>query len=139
MSVLLIEDDEVAREVLEGVLEAYGLTVTAVDTGDEAIELLEQGFQFDLLITDIRLPGRHDGWSVAEEARRHQPRISVIYVTASHQLHAPVTGSVFLRKPVRPKLLLDIVGTLLDRGRRSERAQSIRLPETPIGSAGYLH
>src|SRR5215217_4797945 len=105
VSALLIEDDDVAREILEGVLEAYGLSVTAVDTGDEAIALLEQGFRYDLLVTDIRLPGRYDGWSVAEGARRHHPRISVIYVTASHQQNQPVTGSVFLRKPVRPRLL----------------------------------
>jgi CheY-like chemotaxis protein len=135
----LIEDDVVARNILEGVLEAYGLTVTAVDTGDEGIELLQQGFRYELLITDIRLPGRLDGWSVAEEARRYNPRISVIYVTASHQQNSPVTGSVFLRKPIRPKLLLDIVGTLLDRSVRSKAKRSVRVPEARIGTPGYLH
>ena len=139
VSILLIEDDEYAREILEGVFKAYGLTVTAVDTGDEGLELLEQGLSFDLLITDIRLPGGRDGWSVAEEARRYDPRISVIYMTASHQQKSPVTGSVFLRKPIRPKLLIEIIGTLLNKAACAPFELSVPVPEGGIGSANYLH
>jgi CheY-like chemotaxis protein len=139
VSVLLVEDDEYAREILEGILRASGLAVTAIDTGDEAVELLEQGFSFELLMTDIRLPGRYDGWSVAVEARRYNPLISVIYTTSSHQQNRPVTRSVFLRKPIRPKLLLEVVGTLLGRSVRPPPALSIPVPEAGIGSANYLH
>ena len=139
MSVLLIEDDEFAREVLESVLSASGLDVTSVESGEEAIELFEQGYRFELLVTDIRLPGRFDGWAAAVEARRYDPRISVIYMTASHQQNCPVTRSVFLRKPVKPKLLLQIVGALLDRSLRIRVGIALRAPEVGIGYANYLH
>lgn len=139
VSVLLIEDDEYAREVLAGVLEASGLTVATARTGDEAVELLDQGCSYDLLLTDIALPGAYDGWSVAVEARRQNPRIGVIYVSASHQQKCPVTRSVFLRKPLKPKLLLEIVGTLLGRALRLPAGQTLPQPEARIGSANYLH
>ena len=138
MSILLIEDDEYAREILAGVLRASGLSVTSTRSGEEAVELLEQGCTFELLVTDIRLPGRHDGWSAAVEARRFNPQISVIYMTASHQQNCPVTRSVFLRKPIRPKLLLDIVSALLNRSLRSKLGR-LSLPEAGIGFANYLH
>jgi hypothetical protein len=37
----------------------------------------------------------------------------VVYLTATHQQNHPVNGSVYLRKPVSPKLLLEVVGALL--------------------------
>lgn len=138
MSVLLIEDDENAREVLAGVLEASGLAVTTARTGDEAVELLDGGCSYDLIVTDISLPGRYDGWSVAVEARRCNPAIGVVYVSASHQQRCPVTRSVFLRKPLKPKLLLEIVGTLLGRS-LAPAGLSLPQPEVRIGSANYLH
>ena len=139
VSVLLIEDDEHAREVLEGVLKATGLSVFSVQTGDEAVELFEQGWSFDLLVTDIRLPGRLDGWSTAVEARQFNPNISVIYMTASHQQSCPVTRSVFLRKPLRPTLFLEIVGTLLNRPLNTPAKALPLRSEARIGAANYLH
>ena len=100
MSILLVEDDEFARELLEIVLTGAGLDVVAVADGDEALELIEQGETFDLLVTDIRLPGRYDGWSTAVEVRRFMPDIPVIYMTASHQQSCAVSRSVYLRTDV---------------------------------------
>ena len=139
MSVLLVEDDEYAREIVAGVLEASGLTVTTARTGEEALDLLEQGYTYDLLLTDIQLPGAHDGWSVAVEARRHRPEIAVVYVSASHQQKCPVTRSVFLRKPLRPNLLLQIVGTLLGRPLPLSSGRSKPVTDARIGPASYLH
>jgi CheY-like chemotaxis protein len=139
VSVLLIEDDELARDIIEGVLTASGLAVTSVPTGEEAMELFEQGCSFELLLTDIRLPGRYDGWALAIEARRFSPEIAVIYMTASHQQSCPVTRSVFLRKPIRPKLLLEIVGALLDRSLHPKLKPAARSLDIGIGFANYLH
>ena len=139
MSVLLIEDDELAREVVESVLTAAGLEVTSVETGEEAVELFEQGSCFELLVTDIRLPGSCDGWSAAIEARRFNPQIAVVYMTASHQQNCPVTRSVFLRKPVKPKLILDIGGALLNRSLRVKSESARRSADIAIGFANYLH
>ena len=138
MSILLIEDDEFARELIEMVLAGTGLDVVSVSDGDEALELLEQGETFDLLVTDIRLPGQHDGWSTAVEVRRFIPDIPVIYMTASHQQSCPVSRSVYLRKPVKPKLLVSVIGALLVRPLSLEPAVMKTSPSA-IGSASYIH
>lgn len=138
MSILLVEDDEFARELLEMVLTGSGLSVVSVSNGDEALDLLEQGETFDLLMTDIRLPGQHDGWSTAVEVRRFVPDIPVIYMTASHQQSCPVSRSVYLRKPVKPKLLISVVSALLDRPLQVEPSVMQASPPV-IGAASYLH
>jgi DNA-binding response OmpR family regulator len=136
MPVLLVEDDPVVREIVGSVLSASGVEVTAVETGEAAVALLEGGLTFDLLLTDVQLPGPHDGWSMAVEARRFVDGIPVVYLTATHQQSNPVNGSVYLRKPVSPKLLLEVVGTLL--GRRLEVPQQQAQP-VRIGGATYIH
>lgn len=137
MPVLLVEDDPVVREIIECVLSASGLEVMAVATGDEALALFDRGYRFDLLLTDLQLPGSHDGWAMAVEARRYSESIPVIYLTATHQQSSPVNGSVFLRKPVSPRLLLDVVGALLG---RSLKVTALSSPQQiRIGPASYIH
>jgi DNA-binding response OmpR family regulator len=137
MPVLLVEDDPVVREIVECVLAASGLAVTAVGSGDEALALMATGARFDLLLTDLHLPGAHDGWSMAVEARRYAETIPVIYLTATHQHSNPVNGSVFLRKPVSPRLLLEVVGALL--GRALKPTELAPPQQIRIGPASYIH
>jgi CheY-like chemotaxis protein len=138
MSILLVEDDEFARELLEMVLAGSGLDVVAVADGEEAVDLLEQGERFDLLMTDIRLPGHYDGWSLAVEMRRYSPDIPVVYMTASHQQSCPVSRSVYLRKPVKPKLLVSVLSALLGRSLTVKPSVMQASPKV-IGVASYIH
>jgi DNA-binding NtrC family response regulator len=56
----------------------------------------------DALFTDIRLPGRVDGWDIAEHCRNVDPELPVVYATGySHATHRPVPGSRFFHKPYR--------------------------------------
>jgi CheY-like chemotaxis protein len=138
MALLLVEDDHIVREVITTVLTQCGLEVSAVASGEEAIDLLEKGFVFRLLLTDIVLPGGYDGWTMAIAARRYLKEVPVVYITASHQQRSPVTGSVFLRKPVRPKLLLDVVGTLLGEN-LGAKAGIVQAHVERIGKPNYMH
>jgi CheY-like chemotaxis protein len=64
----------------------------------------------DVLITDIMLPGRVDGWQIAERCREHDPGLPVIYATGfSPVAPRPVPGSLSLRKPYRPKQIVQAV------------------------------
>ena len=70
-------------------------------TGEDALAQLANAEQIDFLITDIRLPGAVDGWAVAEAARRRNPLLPVIYVSANPiDAARQVRGSAFLGKPV---------------------------------------
>ena len=57
--VLFVEDEVVLRMSTVDMLERLGLLVAAVGSGEQALELLDKGGIFDLLLTDLGLPG-HD-------------------------------------------------------------------------------
>jgi CheY-like chemotaxis protein len=79
--VLLVEDELLVREVAAEDLAEAGFEVTAASDGDEALAILREGTGFDLLFTDIRMPGSTDGWELAREARKVMPGLRVIYAT----------------------------------------------------------
>ena len=102
-TILVVEDELLLLQILAEELEDMGYRVLATMRGDEALKQLEAAaLGIDLLITDIRLPGALDGWTIAEEARRIKPELPVIYVTG-YSANAPreVPGSILIPKPYR--------------------------------------
>lgn len=99
MRVLLVEDDFLIREALVDLLRDDGIEVLVAASGDEALGICAAS-AFDLLITDIRMPGRTNGWDLAEHCRSSRPELPVIYMTGYSDVSArPVPGSIMLRKP----------------------------------------
>jgi CheY-like chemotaxis protein len=138
MAILLVEDDEFVCDVAVATLAKHGLDVTCVPTGEAAVSLIGSGETFDLLITDIQLPGRYDGYATAVEYRKLWPNMPVIYITASHRQQSPVVGSVYLRKPIKPALLMSIVGAFLPVKVKTE-FQPPATPSERLGQPNYLH
>lgn len=102
LTTLLVEDEVLVRYVAEEDLGEMGCSVFTASTGDEALARLEAGERFDLLVTDIRMPGAVDGWELARRARQVLPSIGVIYVSGyAGEHHDPVESSQFLKKPYR--------------------------------------
>ncbi len=79
--VLLVEDELLVREVAAEDLGDVGFEVVTASDGDEAMGILEERQDFDLLFTDIRMPGSTDGWALAREAKNMIPGLKVIYAT----------------------------------------------------------
>ena len=138
MAILLVEDDEFVCDVAVATLAKHGLDVTCVPTGEAAVSLIGSGETFDLLITDIQLPGQYDGYATAVEYRKLWPNMPVIYITASHRQQSPVVGSVYLRKPIKPALLMSIVGAFLPVKVKTE-FQPPAAPSERMGQPNYLH
>ena len=100
--VLFVEDELMLRHVIAKSLQDEGYDVWAAADAAEAMSILEQGCEPDLLFTDIRLPGLMDGWQLAEAARAECPDIPIIYATGYTDVeprHVP--NSFFLQKPYR--------------------------------------
>jgi len=113
-TVLVVEDEWLLRMELVDELVTAGWQIREASSGDEALLLLEQEPAIDFLITDIRLPGRVDGWGVAERFRELHPGGGVVYVSANPDLaHRRVPGSVFLGKPVAIQTLLQTCDQLM--------------------------
>jgi len=79
--ILVIEDDEFVREIPVSYLRDQGYDVTEATNGKEAIRCLQDDGPFDLLFTDLVLPGGMTGMEIAQEARQLQPNIKVLYAT----------------------------------------------------------
>ncbi len=114
--ILIVEDDEAMREFLCQAISRSGYYVEAVQDGAEALRRVEES-HFDLLLTDIRMPGL-DGIELARQARRRYPGLSVLLVTAYAQdaLGAPDLGGAgigVLSKPFNLNELIDRVETCL--------------------------
>ena len=78
--ILLAEDDSVMREYLVRALERAGYSVTAVDRGTSALDLIESGNRFDLLLTDIVMP-EMDGIELAQKSSVIAPDMRVMFIT----------------------------------------------------------
>jgi two-component system cell cycle response regulator CpdR len=116
--VLLAEDDPGVRETVALMLEDAGaFAVSEVVDGVSALEML-QAEQYDLLLTDVCMPGIN-GFELAGRARQLQPHIKIICFSG----YAPIKQTAdqcdrFLRKPFRPKELVDAISDLLrDKGK----------------------
>jgi CheY-like chemotaxis protein len=77
VNILVVEDDEPIADVVAQALVPH--TVTSVLSGEDALTLLRGREPFDLLITDIVLPGRYDGFALARQAKALRPEIKVLY------------------------------------------------------------
>ncbi len=111
---LVVEDEWLLRMEMVDELREAGFQTLEAATGDAALSLLDSDLKADFLVTDIRLPGGADGWTVAEHFHARHPGKPVIYVSANPDLAARrVTGSVFLGKPCDMRQLLETIARLL--------------------------
>ncbi|MBL6457332.1 response regulator [Belnapia sp. T6] len=118
--VLLVDDDAVVREVLATQLADAGHAVTERPDAGSALALIEAGERFDLLVTDLAMPGM-DGLGLIRAAQGRWPGLPAILLTgyagdaAMQALGTEAPGRfLLLRKPVTGAELLDRVAAALD-------------------------
>ncbi len=103
-AVLVIEDDAEVRELTVAMLEAMDYRVTAVADAAAARNVIEGGVEFDLLLSDVVLPGGTSGPDFARELRWSEPGLKVIFMSG-YPDDAAIggglldPGSVLLNKP----------------------------------------
>jgi two-component system response regulator AtoC len=88
-TVLVVDDEERIRRVLEAALRAMGLTVRTAGNGAEAIKLLDESVA--LVLTDLKMPGR-DGLAVLEASAVQNPERPVIIMTAFGTVDSAVSA-----------------------------------------------
>jgi CheY-like chemotaxis protein len=115
-TVLVVEDVEENRRLLENILLDAGFDVLTASSGDAVSELLTDGVE--LVITD-QFMANGDGWDVLGTVRERFPDLPVILVSAALPLRpgsvpAGLEFSAVLLKPVGCAALLDTVGKLLN-------------------------
>jgi two-component system, response regulator PdtaR len=110
-AILIVEDDVLANEHLEFILQQAGYEVLSATSADEAAELLEDHEDVQLLVTDINLPGNVNGLKLAAAAKARRPEMNIIIVTG---YSAPKNdeippGSLFIPKPYNAQKMIEAV------------------------------
>ena len=127
VSVLVVDDEEAVRKLVDRVLREGGYRTTTAADGPEAIDAASKLDTLDVLVTDVMMP-QMQGDELARRLRQRQPGLKVLYLTGySDQLFKDkITlweDEAFLDKPCSMKALLEAVSLLLD-GRFDVRQQS---------------
>ena len=81
LTVLMVEDNPEVCVMGETILSGLGYTVVTAASADEALKMIDCGLTFDLLFTDIVMPGDLNGVQLAREVRRRTPGIGVLLTT----------------------------------------------------------
>lgn len=101
-TILLVEDEDMVRAVAERALTRHGYTVLTASNGEEALEMLAQGMEIDLLISDVVMPTM-DGPTMVRQARKTWPDLKILFMSgyAEEQLRKSIDLDrvAFLPKP----------------------------------------
>ncbi|HLG15704.1 MAG TPA: response regulator [Blastocatellia bacterium] len=114
--VLVVDDDRPIRELLAHLLRAADCSVVMAEDGTAGLKAIESE-RFDLVITDIAMPGA-DGWTLAAETRRRFPDTKLLIVTGG-PVSPPAEPSegfadAIIAKPFDITAITSIVDQLLD-------------------------
>ncbi|MGE0856946.1 MAG: PAS domain S-box protein, partial [Hyphomicrobiaceae bacterium] len=91
--VLVVEDNDSVRRLARRQIEALGYTVEDVANGIEALERLAVSADFDVVFSDVVMPGGLSGTDLAREVERHFPGIAVVLTTGYAEEMIAGTGS----------------------------------------------
>jgi two-component system cell cycle sensor histidine kinase/response regulator CckA len=123
-TVLVAEDEDALRQMVVDVLEIQGYTVVAAASGHEALQVWERAQRpFDLLVTDMIMPGGMLGTELAERLAKKSPTLKVIYTSGYSTGMAGkdaslLNGRNFLPKPYSIGKLAQCVRECLDASSR---------------------
>lgn len=114
--ILIIEDEDLLRDILRRYLEKEGYSVTEASTGEMGLEKFSED-NFSLVLLDIMLPGIQ-GWDVFNEIKNTS--VPVIMLTACGDEEDEVKGLElgahdYVTKPFKPKVLMTRIESILKR------------------------
>ena len=119
-TILCVEDDDVVRAHVVGRLESLGYKVIAASNAAQGLDLVKSGVAFDLLFTDIVMPGAMNGRQLAEEVARLRRPLRVLFTSgntfdAFNSNEHIGKGVLLLAKPYRKAELARMIRLCLDR------------------------
>jgi PAS domain S-box-containing protein len=123
-TVLVVEDDELVRGYVMAQLERLGYHTIAVANGSDALALLDQDVAFDVLFTDVIMPGGMNGRDLADAVTRRRPGVPVLYTSGYPEAAIMHDGRLdpgvaLLNKPYRQsdlaRLMRQVLGSRIVR------------------------
>ena len=118
--VLVVDDDPLILRFIATILEGVGYRVQVAAGGAEALALYTTAAEpFRLVLSDVVMPSMN-GVELAQRLRQHDPGVNLLFVSSEVPAAPQVEGLIqpgFLAKPFRADMLVQAVGSALERGR----------------------
>jgi len=120
-TIFVVEDDNLVRTFVTAQLQSLGYKTVAAGDSKAALQMIEAGQAFDLLFTDVVIPGGMSGRDLADEIARRRPGVKVLY-TSGYTDNAIVhhgkldDGVMLLTKPYRRNQLAEMIRKALGGG-----------------------
>ena len=127
--ILLVDDEEIVRQSMRDWLTAAGYEVAAVEDGVAALDLL-RNTNFDVLITDLKMPGM-DGLELMKRAKRIAPKLETIIITAYGSISSAISaireGAFdYIEKPFCPERVEILLDKILKQSQLQEENIHLR-------------
>lgn len=115
---LVVEDDEDVRSLTVTMLKGLGYRVAAIETADAALDMMRSDSAFDLVLADVRLPGKLNGLQLAERLAKEHPQIHTVIYSGYPEVDSRRHDNIefpFLRKPFSRRELASVIAAELTR------------------------
>ncbi len=118
-TILCVEDDNEVRAYVTGQLKSLGYNVISASNAADALAIVEAGTRFDLLFTDIVMPGNLNGRQLVDKLAERLPSLRVLFTSGNTYGAIPLQGSPernipLLKKPYRREELARMLRHCLD-------------------------
>ena len=145
--VLAVDDNEVSREIMAGMLRYFHIDVGTAPDGPSALSMIKNAAEkpYDLVLMDWRMPGMNGDEATRrihdDTTLQHQPKVVMVTAYGREDVirlaeQAGVNG--FLVKPVSPSTLLDTILSVLGRGRILGAREKQRASSPDLATSGQL-
>jgi DNA-binding NtrC family response regulator len=130
MRILIVDDEEVLRDVLDAVLRREGFEVAMAASGEEALSVLDEDDSIDLVILDIMLPGI-SGIDTLRAIRISNPSLPVIIITAFSSIDGAIEAMKhgafhYIPKPFKNEEVILTVNKALEQKRLSRENERLK-------------
>ena len=128
-AILVIDDEEIMREILETLLTREGYSVRLATSAEEGLELA-RSLPFDAAIVDLMLPGM-DGISAIEELKKVNDEMPVVMITAFASVETAIAAMKrgafdYITKPFKNDEVLVVVRNAVERNRLVQENRTLR-------------
>jgi CheY-like chemotaxis protein len=123
-TILIVDDDDTVRPFAVGLIQRFGYRALSARNAAEALEILRQGTDIDLLFTDLFMPGGMHGPQLVTEARRLRPGLKVLFAYYSVLQRGLDPGIGQISKPYWPDELAAKLREILDSGPIAENERA---------------
>lgn len=128
--ILIIDDEAHLRKTLARILQQAGFEVTTAETAEQGLAFFKTT-TFDLVFTDLRMPGMH-GLDALKHIHATNPNLPVVLFTAQPDVNSAVEGlrygaTDYLVKPLKPEVIIECAQSILRRQQNEKRKREIML------------